>query len=83
MKWRDSIVRISKDGTVGNCPYCKSSDTDYVFVEHEDGRGYLNVWCESCGEQAHIDCCSIPSNRKYISFEDALSLKKESAVASA
>ena len=81
MKWRDNMVRISLDGIVGKCPHCKSSNTDYVFVEHDDGRGYLSVWCVSCGQQAHIDCCSIPRNRKSISFKDALNLDEERVVA--
>ena len=77
MKWNDNLVQISKDGTVGDCPYCKSSNTDYVFWENKNGRGSLNIWCNSCGERIHVDCSSVPENRKRISLEMALELKRE------
>ena len=77
MKWLDNIKRIYNDGTVGICPFCKSSETEYIFVEHENGHGYLNICCNSCKEQVHIDCKSIPDNRNCMSLDTALELSRE------
>ena len=66
MKWNNSFLKIYEDGIVGNCPYCGSMDTEYIFWENEDKRGSLNVWCNSCGERVHAYCGHIPQNRKVL-----------------
>ena len=77
MKWRDNMISVHEKGIVGNCPYCKSSDTDYIFWENDNERGSLNIWCNSCNERVHVDCGSIPQNRKRMKLEEVLVTKHE------
>ena len=77
LKWNATLANIIKNGKVGKCPYCKSEDTDYIFWEHDNGRGCLNVWCNTCNERVHADCGSVPKNRKHISMEQALAEERE------
>ena len=77
MKWRDNMINIHEKGIVGNCPYCKSSDTDYIFWENGNERGSLNIWCNSCNERIHVDCGNIPQNRKRMKLDEALVTKHE------
>ena len=77
MKWLNNAVRIVNEGIVGKCPYCKSDNTDYMYIDHENGRGCLNIWCVSCNKEAHFDCGTPPSNRKKMSMEQALAEERE------
>ena len=74
MKWLDNIKQVGKNGIVGDCPHCGGIDTDYVFVEYDDGRGYLDIWCNSCKDSVHVDCVTIPHDRKWTT---AAALKEE------
>ena len=74
MKWRDNMISVHKDGVVGKCPSCMSLDTDYKYLEHRDGRGSLNIWCNSCKEQVHIDCGFVPRNRKHKAIDKAVAV---------
>ena len=70
MKWIKILpqihAKIQDCGTVGKCPYCDSEDTDYFVSEKENGRGYLDVWCNSCGERVHFDSCYMPEDCKHM-----------------
>ena len=68
MKWNKSFSQIYENGVVGDCPYCGSADTDYIYWEKKNGRGSLNVWCNSCGECVHADCGFIPKNHKCVNL---------------
>ena len=74
MKWNSSLVQISTNGTVGVCPYCGSEDTDFLFVDKKSGRGYLDVWCNSCKEQVHVDCGHDPRNHKHKQVDKAIAV---------
>ena len=63
-RWKRNIYRVFKENNVGECPYCNSKDTDYVFHKHEDGKGNLNVWCNSCSESIHVDLSTVPDDKK-------------------
>ena len=75
MKWNTNLARIYNDGIVGECPYCKSTNTDYMFYGKQNGRSYLEIWCNACAERIHVDCGKIPPNRKHEYFD---TMKNES-----
>jgi len=77
MKWMDNIKQIINSGTVGDCPYCGSGDTDYVYIKHKNGYAALEVACKSCGEYIHARCKEVPPNRKQITMEEALKEERE------
>jgi len=77
MKWLDNLKQIHKNGIVGNCPFCKSSETDYIFLTRKDGRGCLNIWCNACKESVHFDCSGTPENRKHMTLQEALELDRK------
>ena len=72
MKWHNNMIQVYKSGSVGKCPCCNSSDTDYMFYKHDSKRSFMQIWCNSCDEQIHVDGGAIPLNRKRMDFEDAL-----------
>ena len=74
MKWNNNLCQIHKNGTVGECPYCGSVNTDYAYAEKEEGRAYLDVWCNSCNEQVHVDCRFVPENLKHMSVASAVAV---------
>ena len=77
MKWRDNLLRIVNEGIVGKCPFCKSDNTDYMYIDHENGRGCLDIWCGSCNENEHVDCATPPANRKRMTMKQALAEERE------
>jgi hypothetical protein len=83
MKWVNNLVKISESGEVGECPLCGRSNTDYMYYEHDDGKGYLEVWCNDCGELVHVDCAFVPHDRKRVSANEALKRKKKQNAVSA
>ena len=81
MKWLKNLKVFALEGKVGDCPYCRSEDTDYMYYKRTDMRSYLEMWCNSCDERIHIDCGSVPPNRKYKSAEKASEFEREKIVA--
>ncbi|MCL2057872.1 MAG: hypothetical protein FWH01_02275 [Oscillospiraceae bacterium] len=77
MKWNNNLSILIKEGIVGECPFCKSNNTDYTYIKKKSGRACLDIWCNDCSESEHVDCGSIPPNRKYKSIEQAIVEERE------
>ena len=65
-KWIDSLKSISDQGSVGSCPFCGSTNTDYKcsVVIPENRNGYMDIWCNNCKKAFHVSRMQIPKNMK-------------------
>ena len=56
MKWLDNLKNITLERTVGKCPICGSSHTDYKcsVLDGESGLGYMDIWCADCLNAFHV-----------------------------
>ncbi len=64
MRWLDNIYNALYNGHSGNCPYCKSDNTDYCLQTISDKMnfGYMTIWCNDCGKAYHISRILIKNN---------------------
>lgn len=53
MKWLKNLENFAKRGTVGQCPVCKSENTDYNATKVVDDMGFAVMWCNDC-KHSHI-----------------------------
>lgn len=66
MKWLKNLERISINGIPGECPYCKSENTDYALNvdDEKTSMGYGSIWCNDCKKAFHIS--RIKVDKKYV-----------------
>ena len=56
MKWLNNLQNIIDENKPGECPYCKSLNTDYVIniINDKTLMGYGAIWCNDCKKAFHI-----------------------------
>lgn len=59
MKWIKNIESIARTSSPGECPYCKSLETEYSAVPIRDTRGYIVIWCNKCKKACNISRANI------------------------
>lgn len=66
MKWIKNLESIALNNEAGECPICKSKNTDYGFtvVLAESDMGYGAIWCNDCHNGYHISRCKIENGMK-------------------
>ena len=64
MKWAKNIKSIADTYTVGECPFCGSSDTDYKATQISDKIGCMDIWCNDCKRWYHASRVLITENFK-------------------
>ena len=74
MNWNENLIMLNKSGVVGNCPFCHSDDTDYLYYLRKGGRGSLDLWCNLCKERINVSCIYIPENRKFVDVNQTLNV---------
>ncbi len=74
-KWLNLVGELShyKDLL---CPYCGKRSIDYLYIGDENTKiGYLQVWCNECENGIYVSRVKIPPNAKFVTFEDAKTMK--------
>ena len=66
MKWIKNLENLSKNGNVGMCPFCGSSDTDASFsvMDKKSNMGYGVIWCNKCKHAFKISRIEIINEMK-------------------
>jgi hypothetical protein len=66
MKWLKNLESLSDKGSVGTCPHCGSSDTDYCYtaVDLDTRMGFCDLWCNSCKHGFHVSRVKVPDKAK-------------------
>ncbi len=56
MKWSKNIRNVAFTKTPGNCPMCKSENTDYAtrITNEKTSKGYGVIWCNDCKNNIHL-----------------------------
>lgn len=54
MKWLKAIESIVDNGKSGECPYCKSGNTDYSIRPIDSCMATGDIWCSDCKKAYHI-----------------------------
>ena len=76
-KWFKNLERVQNDGIVGECPSCKSPDTDYMYYIGMNDHFGLDVWCNACGKRIHVDGKGVIVNRKCIVLNQDKTAKQQ------
>lgn len=67
-KWAKHFIDADKIGITGICPYCNSSETDYVIVQNP---AFIEVWCNTCGKFESMTYRGTPpAGRKIMTGDD-------------
>lgn len=73
MIWLNNIEKIATSGVAGNCPYCKSENTNYSVKKICGDVGYGDIWCNECKKAYHISRIKItPAIERDIEVPDGL-----------
>ncbi len=64
MKWLKNLESFANKGIVGNCPICKSNNTDYNATKIVDDMGFVIMWCNNCKHSYVISRLKITENMK-------------------
>jgi len=64
MNWLNNLKSISLKKISGECPFCKSNNTDYTFTEISNGMGCGTIWCNNCRKAYHISRMKIQNGYK-------------------
>lgn len=63
--WLNNMKSLLENGKVGQCPFCKSDNTDYNATKlTENNMGYLVMWCNDCKHSHIISRLKITDNMK-------------------
>lgn len=54
MVWIKNLESLAERKTIGECPYCKSKDTDYTLIGEVGKIGFGVIWCNNCMNAYHI-----------------------------
>lgn len=68
MKWLNNVSRISSGDEPGECPRCKSMDTDYAYkiLNENTLMGFGVIWCNSCMYGFHMSRVKVEPAHKHI-----------------
>jgi hypothetical protein len=80
-RWFKNLSHLSIHGNPGNCPSCRSSDTDYTHVLCEGDNIFLEMWCNACGRGEQV--CgrgTPPEGYKVISADEYTAWKRNREV---
>lgn len=66
MKWLKNLESLAQNKDAGQCPYCRSSHTDYLYtiVDVKSRMGCVDIWCTECLKAFHISRVQIPVGAK-------------------
>ena len=59
MKWTENMILIEKNGITGSCPVCGSENTGLFAERVKDTMGYMQIYCNECGNGCHISRADI------------------------
>lgn len=54
MVWLKNLENLAETKTIGECPYCKSKDTDYTLIGDVGKMGFGVIWSNNCMNAYHI-----------------------------
>ena len=74
MKWLKNLESIALSKEPGECPICKSKNTDYGFtmVVKETNMGFGAIWCNDCHNGYHISRIKIEKDMKLQSVPEGI-----------
>ncbi len=72
-KWIKCIKNMTANSTPGECPCCKSKNTDFRYTAvMNDGYGYCDIWCNDCKHAFHISRIKVPADAENKTVPDNL-----------
>ena len=77
MKCLKNLEAIASNKEPGECPICKSKNTDYGFniVVKETNMGYGVIWCNDCNNGYHISRVKISDDMRIKDIPQNINLR--------
>ena len=77
IKWMKNYISADTNGDSGSCPFCGSTDTDYVIVQDPS---FIEVWCNTCFSMDNMCYRGTPKfGRKIMTGDEYANWKRKLA----